>query len=248
MVKQEWDYSYQAKYYRYRPNYDTSAIRYICTDLDMPATVADIGAGTGNLTLILGNYLDSIDQIHAIEPNKDMMRIGKRATRKWDNISWTNASAERLPLATASYDAVFFGSSFNTTNRKKALDEAARILKPNGKLVILWNHRDLNSMDMRIVENIIKKHNPHYGKGTRRQSQHKILESHEDFKDILYQEYDQYVTVSRNDFIKGWYSVSGKGWTIQVANRIDAAIFKQFPKSHKFKIRYVTKVYRCVRK
>lgn len=51
---------------------------------------------------------------------------------------------------------VTFGNSFNVCNRKEALKETARILKPKGWFAYMWNHRDLNYLTQASIENFIK--------------------------------------------------------------------------------------------
>lgn len=58
-----WDYTEHAKYYDNRPNYAQAAIAHLCEYVGAKKTgflVADIGAGTGNLTIMLKDSVEHI--------------------------------------------------------------------------------------------------------------------------------------------------------------------------------------------
>jgi SAM-dependent methyltransferase len=48
-------------------------------------------------------------------------------------------SAEEIPVGDASVDAVFAAQSFHTFNQGRAIAEIARVLRPRGTVVLLWN-------------------------------------------------------------------------------------------------------------
>jgi SAM-dependent methyltransferase len=48
-------------------------------------------------------------------------------------------SAEDIPVADASVDAVFAGQSFHTFDQSRAVSEITRVLRPRGVVVLLWN-------------------------------------------------------------------------------------------------------------
>jgi ubiquinone/menaquinone biosynthesis C-methylase UbiE len=161
-----WDYTERARHYHKRPDYDFNAIRSVLSDIEARpgTTVADVGAGTGKLTVSLaGSGL----KIIAIEPNDSMMAGGIQNTAGMDVI-WRKGTAEATGLDGGSVDAVFFGSSFNVVRQPDAMLETARILKENGWMVCLWNHRDLNDPLQSKVENAIRSYIPGYDYGDRR--------------------------------------------------------------------------------
>src|SRR5574340_1006292 len=159
----KWDYTKQAKYYRYRPNYHKEAIAslvaYVRPRSSSNYIVADVGAGTGNLTKLLLSYdLNCL----AIEPNAAMRQIGKMEIKS-KKVHWIAATAEKTTLKKTSIDWYAMGSSFNTTDRPKTLKEAHRVLRPCGFFTCMWNNRDLESDPVqRKMEEIIKKFVPNY--------------------------------------------------------------------------------------
>jgi SAM-dependent methyltransferase len=118
-------------YDRSRPSYPVEAVRFV-----LPADarrVLDLGAGTGKLTSVL---LDLGLDVVAVEPSALMRaRISARA-------EVLDGSAESLPLADRSVDAVLVGHAFHWFDRATALPEIARVLRPGGTLGLLWNDRD----------------------------------------------------------------------------------------------------------
>ncbi len=93
LYKKEWDYSLHAKYYEFRPNYNERAIdllvSYVGAKEFRDYYVADIGAGTGNLTIVL---LKRNLNVVAVEPNSEMQKIGINRTETFKNVKWIQAT------------------------------------------------------------------------------------------------------------------------------------------------------------
>jgi SAM-dependent methyltransferase len=115
------------RYERARPTYAVDAVRFVLPAV--PCRVADVGAGTGKLTEVL---LRLGCGVVAIEPD-DAMRARIRGAET------VAATAEELPLADGSLDAVVAGQAFHWFVPERFLAEAARVLQPGGTLGLLWN-------------------------------------------------------------------------------------------------------------
>lgn len=105
----------------------------------LTGTVCDIGAGTGaNLP-----YLRSAERIVAVEPDPAMRaRLARRAPATSVPVEIAEASAAALPFADASADAVVFTLVLCTVpDPDAALAEARRVLRDDGKLVLLEHVR-----------------------------------------------------------------------------------------------------------
>jgi len=105
----------------------------------LPGTVLDIGAGTGaNLP-----HFRAATRVFAIEPNAAMRdRLAAKLDRASVPVEVTDASAEALPFPDASVDAVVFTLVLCTvTDPDRALAEARRVLRPNGRLAVLEHVR-----------------------------------------------------------------------------------------------------------
>ena len=53
-------------------------------------------------------------------------------------------TSQAIPLSSHSMDAVFCAQSFHWFSDHASVSEIARILKPKGDLILIWNQRDLN--------------------------------------------------------------------------------------------------------
>lgn len=123
-------------YVRYRPSYPRAAIDAILDGL-APSdwlVAADGGAGTGISARLLG---DRGVRVIAIEPG-DAMRA---AAAPHEKVRWIAGRAEATGLRSAAVDLVLCAQSFHWFEPQQALAELARILKPGGRLAIMWNRR-----------------------------------------------------------------------------------------------------------
>ncbi|GAP95169.1 class I SAM-dependent methyltransferase [Leptolyngbya sp. NIES-2104] len=127
-------------YQKYRPTYPQTAIDKILSNLGDPAQLiaADIGAGTGISSRLLS---DRGLQVIAIEPNAAM----SSEAEPYPRIEFRQAIAEQTGLSDQSVDLVTCFQAFHWFNADSALREFRRILKPSGRLALVWNTRDLNN-------------------------------------------------------------------------------------------------------
>jgi SAM-dependent methyltransferase len=126
------------RYERGRPDYPAAAIDWLIAELGGPAIVADVGAGTGKLTRPL---LERGLRVIAVEPVAGMRATLERAAPGADVRA---GQAEALPLEDGSVDAVVAGQAFHWFANATALAEFARVLRPEGRLGLIWNRRDLD--------------------------------------------------------------------------------------------------------
>lgn len=119
-----------------RPGYPAEAVKFLLAGLGGRPRVADVGAGTGKLTRAL---VRSGAHAVAVEPDADMLRQLEAAL---PGVSALRGTAEHLPLQDASVDAVVFGQAWHWVRVAEACAEAARVLRPDGTLGLVWNIRD----------------------------------------------------------------------------------------------------------
>lgn len=252
LVERDWDYSMNAPYYKYRPNYNPRAIDLLVEYVGggTPGfSTADIGAGTGNLSVLLS---ERNLKVVAVEPNDSMREEGKRLTVGDKNISWIKANGVNTTLESERYDWVAFGSSFNVMDRQEALKETYRILKKDGYFSCMWNHRDLNDPTQGKVENIILEFVPEYTRGVRREDQRPEIESSGLFKDIFYMEMDFEFNQTPDNYINAWRSVKNKYWDLSTKEGSD--LFESMAEKIKkvipadFKVKYTTRVWTAQKK
>ncbi len=203
-MKTKWDYTDLAPHYLNRPDYATEAVDRFCdlAELRPGASVCDVGAGSAHLTKLLVAKGHSVS---AVEPNGAMREIGMTVTAG-QPVEWSEGTGENTGQPDGKFDAVTFGSSFNTTDRPRALLESKRILKPEGWFACLWNHRDLNHPLQAKVENLIKSRINGYDYGTRRENQTEIIRESGLFNDPTYIEASYVADVSAEVYINAWRS------------------------------------------
>ncbi len=126
-------------YARYRPSYPTAAIDAILEGLGNPSELvaADIGAGTGISSRLLA---ERGVRVVAIEPNAAM----REAAEPHPLVEFQDGSAEATNLPNASVDLVTCFQAFHWFNPEPTLLEFHRILKPSGRLAVVWNDREQN--------------------------------------------------------------------------------------------------------
>jgi SAM-dependent methyltransferase len=118
-------------YERGRPGYPGEAVDV--AEVPASSSVVDLGAGTGKLTRLL---LARFARVVAVEP-ADAMRL--RLIELCPDADALAGSAEAIPAADASVDAVFSAEAFHWFDGERALAEIARVLRPHGALVLMWN-------------------------------------------------------------------------------------------------------------
>jgi ubiquinone/menaquinone biosynthesis C-methylase UbiE len=122
------------EYERGRPGYPREAIEWLLGA--EPLDVLDLGAGTGKLSDAL---VDAGHRVIAVEPLDEMRAI---LTSRLPQVHALDGTAEQLPLAGASVDAVAVGAAFHWFDQSVALQEISRVLRPPGVLGLLGNAFD----------------------------------------------------------------------------------------------------------
>ena len=98
----------------------------------------DVACGTGDIAKLFLSYVNKKSYVTCVDPNIGMIKKGKEKLKKFNNLNWVVASAEKLPMDINSFD--FYTISFglrNTKDLNKSLSEAYRVLKPGGRYLCL---------------------------------------------------------------------------------------------------------------
>jgi len=102
-----------------------------------PLDVADLGCGEGYLTVETARWAKHVT---AVDRSTGVLARAKAlaARKKCSNITWKKGELEKLPIETASMDVALLSQALHhAADPAEALAEAARILKPGGRLLIL---------------------------------------------------------------------------------------------------------------
>jgi SAM-dependent methyltransferase len=118
-----------------RPSYPADAVACVVgrAGIGPGRTVLDLAAGTGKLTRLL---LPTGADVIAVEPVEGMRAQLKSACPEVEDLDGT---AEAIPVGDASVDVVTVAQGFHWFDPEPALAEIARVLRPGGTLVLLWN-------------------------------------------------------------------------------------------------------------
>ncbi|MHA4967973.1 class I SAM-dependent methyltransferase [Pseudomonas extremorientalis] len=121
-----------------RPDYPRQLTGWLADTLRISAqsSVIDLGAGTGKFTRLLSALAPTLI---AVEP---VAAMGAQLTRLMPDVRLLNGTAESIPLPAASADAVVCAQAFHWFSTEAALAEIHRVLKPDGRLGLVWNVRD----------------------------------------------------------------------------------------------------------
>lgn len=127
-------------YLAYRPGYPAELIEFMKENLnlDSDAVVADIGSGTGKLTVL---FLKNDNPTFAVEPNAAMRFSAEHLFIEFTNFESVMGTAEKTTLKDKSVDFVIAGQAFHWFDPKKTKSEFQRILKVGGKVLLIWNKR-----------------------------------------------------------------------------------------------------------
>lgn len=123
-----------AAYAEHRPDYPAKAIEWV---LGARGSVLDLAAGTGRLS---EGLLRAGCSVTAVEPDAAMLGELRRGL---PGVTALSGTAESIPAADESFDAVVAGQAFHWFNTVEALTEITRVLRPGGVLGLLWNHDDV---------------------------------------------------------------------------------------------------------
>ncbi|MDD2521762.1 MAG: methyltransferase domain-containing protein [Anaerolineaceae bacterium] len=132
-------FSGKATVYRQsRPSYSPEMFTYLqqVFGLKKGSVVADVGSGTGILSQQL---LELGARVFAVEPNEDMRLVAEQDLGKNKNYISVDATAEQTTLPENSLDFVFAASAFHWFDPVVFKHECERILKPGGKVFLIWN-------------------------------------------------------------------------------------------------------------
>jgi SAM-dependent methyltransferase len=143
-----------AAYQRGRPGYPPAAVDFLASTLRLGPgrTVVDLAAGTGKLTSPL---LATGAEVVAVEPVAEMRAALPAGARAVDG------TAEAMPLATARADAVVVAQAFHWFDGEPALGEIHRVLRPGGKLALVWNRRRMDEPLNQAIDELIAPYRIH---------------------------------------------------------------------------------------
>ena len=102
-----------------------------------PMLIADLGAGDGSFSLLLAQQAK---RVIAVDSSAKMIEFAREQAARHDvkNVEYRIGDMEEIPIDEASVDLVFFSQSLHhALHPERAIREAWRILRPDGRIVVL---------------------------------------------------------------------------------------------------------------
>lgn len=160
-------------YVKYRPHYPEEVYTYLLEEnfITPQSVIADIGCGTG---ISCEPFLKKNHKVIGVEPNEKMLIAAKDYLEKYQNFEPVLAPAEETTLPESSVDLIVCAQAFHWFDKEKARNEFKRILKPGGKVVLLWNDRQTDTTDfLKVYEDFLQMFATDYKKVNHKNVQNK---------------------------------------------------------------------------
>ena len=136
-----------AEYERGRPDYPPAVLEALHPSPGQ--VVLDLAAGTGKLTRLLA---ETGATVIAVEPVAEM-RAALPST-----VQVLDGTAEEIPLEAGAVDLVTVAQAFHWFDGDAALREIHRVLRPGGRLALVWNRRIETDPANDAIERILAPH------------------------------------------------------------------------------------------
>ncbi len=149
-------------YVRYRPGYPAAVMEMLAreTGLGAGTVVADIGSGTGISTEV---FLRAGGTVFAVEPNDEMRAAAERWLGGRAGFRSVSGTAEATTLADHSVDLVTAAQAFHWFRPAPTRAEFDRILRPGGRVALIWNQRRMDSTPfLRAFEDLLLRYGTDY--------------------------------------------------------------------------------------
>lgn len=143
-----------ADYIRHRPDYPPAVLASLRDEFGLSAShvIADIGSGTGISSLL---FLRNGHTVIGVEPNDAMRAAGDRLLAEFATFRSVAGTAEATTLADASVDWIVAAQSFHWFDVSRTRTEFHRVLRPPGRVALLWNVRREDTPFLAAYERLV---------------------------------------------------------------------------------------------
>lgn len=148
-------------YAKARPKYAGELFHYIKDTLQIPerSVFADIGSGTG---IFSEQLLDNGYRVYAIEPNADMRKKAEEKLSVDQDFISVDGTDSNTTIPNQSVDCITTAQAFHWFNAQDFKKECCRILKPDGKVLIVYNTRDESAECNKALADLHRKYCPDF--------------------------------------------------------------------------------------
>lgn len=148
-------------YAKARPKYAAGLLTYLKDTQEIAAgsTFADVGSGTGIFTeqLLHCGYW-----VYAVEPNGDMRQKAEARLSGKQGFVSVDGTASHTGLPEGSVDFVTAAQAFHWFDADGFRKECQRILKPGGKVILVYNVRDEGAAVTQALAKLRHQYNPEF--------------------------------------------------------------------------------------
>ncbi len=133
-----------ANYVRYRPDYPREIMPFLAKNcgLTKDSIIADVGCGPGISSRM---FLENGNCVIGVEPNDAMRSSAIEQLSGFHNFKVINGVSDATTLPDASVDLIIAAQAFHWFDPVTTRAEFERILRPGGRIVLIWNERQLDT-------------------------------------------------------------------------------------------------------
>jgi len=119
---------------KYEDLAERMALKKLFSAIPKKRTLIDIGGGFGRLTDF---YAKDFKKCLLVDPSEKLLKLAKTKLKKFKNVKYEKGRAQQLPVGDSQFDAaLIIRVSHHLPKLEKALQEANRVLKPDGFLIL----------------------------------------------------------------------------------------------------------------
>ena len=144
-----------------RPKYNEKLFDFFENTLDIHhgAVFADVGSGTG---IFSEQLLNRGYRVFAIEPNSDMRKTAEEKLSKNPDFTSVNGEDGNMNLPDNIAECITAAQAFHWFDPTAFKKECRRVLNPNGKVIIIYNSRDINAECTRALADLHNEYSPDF--------------------------------------------------------------------------------------
>ncbi|BAW96562.1 hypothetical protein, putative [[Synechococcus] sp. NIES-970] len=134
--RKHWYAEATEAYEQYRAPYVSKIIDLICQQLEPNELILEIGSGPGNATQ---HFIQRNFKLICLEPNPKACEFLARRFQNYPDLEVINTTFEEWQPTPKKFNAILASTSFHWLQPETRCQAIARLLNPQGKIILLWN-------------------------------------------------------------------------------------------------------------